>query len=415
MRWRALLWRTAGPPLGRVAPGPLRAVYDAMVASAVRALMRHHGVLAVYANGSLATGELRPGSSDADLVAVVADQAPERELALLRSLARPYRRRQAAFPLDLVTIPAGELERAAGFHVLRRGRIAALGPVYPHSSWRLLAGTELRGDFEPDPRLFYLTEEHVARALRGQEVLLRRDAERQGVDWPEANALLTARSRAQLAAAALAVIDRQRALLAVAPAPSPAGWSAPPPCAEAVAVARRIAPSCAVAATLHRPPFSARPELIVEGEPAALARWAAEAGRQAADAAGLALRITTPRLAQDAWRGGLRAASLSAGSVHIGGEPLAPRLSFPGPELLALNAEAHCHALLAQLRCTVLGKRRSAPDPALADRLAAWLRVVHGDPLTAEPSGATGDWALRALRAWRAQASSTPPARIRSG
>ncbi len=390
----------------------MRTAYAVMTASAVRALMRNPGVLAVYANGSLATGDLRPGTSDADLIAVVADHPPEQELAVLRELAGPYRRRQAVFPLDLVTIPRAELGRAAGFHVLRRGRIAELGPVYPHSTWRLLAGTELRSGFEPDPRLFYVTEEHVARALRGAEVPLRHDVERQGVDWPEAQALRSASTRADLAAAALAVIDRQRALVAVDPAPAPEAWSAPPPGADAIAAARRLAPAVGEAVTVHQPPFAPRAELLVEGEAAALARWAADEGWAAAQAAGLELRITTPRLAQDAWRGGLRAASLPSSAVHVGGEPLAPRLVFPGPELLELIAEAHCHALLTQLRFTVLGKRRSAPDPALADRLAAWRRVMAGGPLTAEPAPAGGDWALRALRAWT---TTTPPSRIRSG
>jgi hypothetical protein len=400
MRWRALLWRTAGPPLGRAAPRPMRAAYGAVTASAVRALMRNRDVLAVYANGSLATGELLPGTSDADLVAVVTDQDPEGEVALLRDLAGPYRRRQAVFPLDLVTIPSGEIGRAAGFHVLRRGRIAELGPVYPHATWRRLAGSELRDGFEPDPRLFYVTEEHVARALRGEEVLLRRDVERQRPDWPEAHELLAARTRAELAASALGVIERQRRLVAVQAAPAPQDWRAQAPRAEAVAAARRIAPAVADAVTVHHPPFAPRAELLAEGEPAALARWAAAEGWAATGAAGLSLRITTPLLAQDAWRGGLRGASLLNSAVHVGGEPLAPRLTFPGPELLRLAAEAHCHALLAQLRFTLLGKRRSSPDPTLADRLAAWRRVMAGGPLTDEPSTASGDWALRALRAW---------------
>jgi hypothetical protein len=372
-----------------------------LTASAVRALARHPQVLAVYANGSAATGDLRPGRSDVDLVAAVTDVSPERELALLRELAGPYRRRQAAFPLDLVTIPEGELGRAAGFQVLRRGRIDGLGPVYPLESWRLLSGSELRGAFRPDARLFYVTEEHVVRALCGEDVLLRGDVERQGVEWPEAEALRAAQTRAGTAAAALRVIDRQRALVAVAPAPAPEGWAASAPSAGAIAAARRLAPTAAVAVTVHHPPFAARPELLVEGDPEPLAAWAADGGLEAARSAGLALRITTPRLAQDAWRGGLRVASLLSCAVHVGGEPLAPRLVFPGPELLRLAAEAQCHALLAQVRFTVLGKRRSAPDPTLADRLAAWRRVMDGGPLTAQRSAAAGDWALRALRAWR--------------
>jgi len=49
-----------GPRLGRAAPRPMRTAYAVMTASAVRALMRNPCVLAVYANGSLATGDLRP-------------------------------------------------------------------------------------------------------------------------------------------------------------------------------------------------------------------------------------------------------------------------------------------------------------------------------------------------------------------
>jgi predicted nucleotidyltransferase len=78
MRWRAILWRTAGPRIGRAAPRPTLAAYRMLTASAVRALTRHPQVLAVYANGSAATGDLRPGRSDVDLVAAVTDVSPER-------------------------------------------------------------------------------------------------------------------------------------------------------------------------------------------------------------------------------------------------------------------------------------------------------------------------------------------------
>ena len=209
------------------------------------------------------------------------------------------------------------------------------------------------------------------------------------------------------------MIDRQRALVEVPSAPAPDGWSAPAPSAAAVAAARRLAPAAAVAVTVHHPPFAGAPELLVEGDPEALARWAAERGLAASRAAGLSLRITTPRLAQDAWRGGTRAASLLSSAVHIGGEPLAPRLGFPEPELLALTAEAQCHSLLAQLRFTILGKRRSAPDPTIADRIAAWRRVMDGEPLTSQGSSAAGDWALRGLGpgaslGWRQRDASLP-------
>ena len=375
MRWRALLWRTTGPRLGSAAPGPMRLFYEITTTSAVRALARDRHVHSVYATGSAAAGHLRPGRSDVDLVAVVADENPEGELAALHRLAGPYRRRQAVFPLDLVTIPAGEFARSAGFHVLRRGRIAEPGPVYALETWRRLSGPDLRGPFRPDPRLFYITEDHVCRALRGEEMSLRADVARQAVPWPEADALRAARTPEQLAAAALRVIDRQRALVEFPSAPAPDGWSALAPSAAAVAAARRLAPPAAVAVTVHHPPIAGAPELLVEGDPEALARWAAERGLAASRAAGLTLRITTPRLAQDAWRGGTRAASLLSSAVHIGGEPLGRGSSSLNPSCLPSrprpNAIRYWRSCASRSSASAAARR---PDDRRPDR-----RLAAGD------------------------------------
>ena len=67
--------------------------------SAVRALARDRHVHSVYATGSAAAGHLRPGRSDVDLVAVVADENPEGELEA--APARP------AVPAAPGSVPAG--------------------------------------------------------------------------------------------------------------------------------------------------------------------------------------------------------------------------------------------------------------------------------------------------------------------
>ncbi|MEZ5100662.1 MAG: nucleotidyltransferase domain-containing protein [Thermoleophilia bacterium] len=54
----------------------MRAYYDAVVGSLVRALLRRD-VLAVYARGSLVRGDLDLGRSDVDLVVVAEDEAPQ--------------------------------------------------------------------------------------------------------------------------------------------------------------------------------------------------------------------------------------------------------------------------------------------------------------------------------------------------
>src|SRR4051794_31625163 len=162
MKLREALWRTLAPPLGRVAPGPVRAYYAAVTRSLVRSLTRDPAVVAVYAHGSYALGDLRPGRSDVDLVAVVEDMSVEEEVALLRRLGTRYRRRQALLPLDLSVLSRSAFSRGAPWHAFLRMRIGEPRPVCAVEEWRLLAGREVRESrWELEPRLAYLTEAHL--------------------------------------------------------------------------------------------------------------------------------------------------------------------------------------------------------------------------------------------------------------
>jgi len=429
MRVRSFLWRTAGHRAGRLAPVPVLAYHEAVTRSLVRALAGDRDVIAIYAHGSYATGDLRPGRSDVDLVAVVADHDIDGELDLLARLRVPYRRHQAVLPVDLAVIPRSAFPDAALALARRRGRIGTPAPMTPLAHWRLLAGAELRGAAPTAARGdWYVTEAHVARAVRaaatGGDVRgalrdLIHDVEREQLDWPSARRLIAARDPAQLIAAALALIDAQRELVPVAASVRDVdGWVAP--AVPAIAGLERLAPPGS--ATLHRPPFSARPELIVEGEPEPVARWAVDAGARAAHAAGVDLRIATRRLAEEGWRGGFRAASIMLASVPIAGTPLAGRLRLPGDTVLRELGETQAHGLLADARATMLGRRSMRPDPLLPVRLAAWRVLAGGGPLIGEeralrsvvPALGEPDWARRALAAGR-YVSSTPPAAIRAG
>ena len=410
MRVRGFLWRTAGRAAGRAAPRPMHAYHDAVTRSLVRALLRDADVLAVYAQGSYAVGELRPGRSDVDLVAVVADRDVEGELAQLARLARPYRRHQAVLPIDLAVLGAGGFAVSAGRLAQRRGRMGSPGPMVPVSAWRLLGGDELRTGAEAIPAGdWYVTEAHVARAVgaaatggdvRGALRDLIHDVRREALDWPSARRLLAARDDAELIAAALEVTDAQRELIPLPARPREVeGWTAPPAPAEVPQIG---APGVV---TLHRPPFSSRPELIAEGEAAALARWAAGGGTVAARRAGMDLRLATPRLVEEGWRGGMRAASILLASVPVAGEPLAPRLRLPTDAVLHEQAATQAQGLLMVARATLLGHRGAAPDPLLPARMAAWRLLAAGGPLLGEepslraavPELDEPDWGRRAL------------------
>jgi predicted nucleotidyltransferase len=410
MRVRGFLWRTAAHAAGRTAPRPMRAYHDAVTRSLVRELLRDDDVLAVYAQGSYASGELRPGRSDVDLVAVVADRDVEGELAQLARLARPYRRHQAVLPIDLAVLGAGSFAQSAGRLAQRRGRIAAPRPMVPVSAWRLLGGEELRTGAEAAPAGdWYVTEAHVANAVRavatGGNVRaalgdLIHDVRRERLDWPSAQRLLSASNDAALIAAALELTDAQRDLVPVVARPRAVeGWTAPPAPGD---VPRLEAPGNV---TLHRPPFSSRAEVIVEGAPQELARWVVDRGAAQAARADVDLRIATTRIAQEGWRGGLRAASILLASIPLAGEPLAPRLSLPGDEALREQAATQAQGLLLAARAELLGHRRTKLDPLLPARLAAWQLLAAGGPLLGEerslraavPALREADWGRRAL------------------
>jgi hypothetical protein len=411
MRVRGFVWRTAGRAAGRAAPRPVRAYHDVVTRSLVRELLRDPDVLAVYAHGSYATGALRPGRSDVDLVAVVADRDVDGELAQLARLARPYRRHQAVLPIDLAVLGAGTFAVSAGRLAQRRGRMGTPGPMVAVSDWRLLGGDELRTGAEAAPAGdWYVTEAHVARAVgavaTGGDVRaalrdLIHDVRREGLDWPSAQRLLGARDDATLIAAALELTDAQRALVPLAARPRRVeGWTAPP--------APAAAPFFDVpgTVTLHRPPFSERAELIVEGAPEEVARWAVEGGARAAGRAGIDLRITTTRIAQEGWRGGLRAASILLASVPLAGEPLAPRMCLPDDAVMREQAATQAQGYLLAARAALLGHRRTRRDPLLPVRLGAWQLLAAGGPLLGEdrslraalPALAEPDWGRRVLR-----------------
>jgi predicted nucleotidyltransferase len=410
MRVRGFLWRTAGRAAGRAAPRPVRAYHEAVTRSLVRALLRDPDVVAVYAQGSYAAGELRPGRSDVDLVAVVADSDVEGELAQLARLRRPYRRHQAVLPIDLAVLGRSGFATAAGRLAQRRGRMRAPGPMVPVAAWRLLGGDDLRTGAETTPAGdWYVTESHVARAVRaaatGGDVRaalrhLIHDVRRERLRWPSAQRLLTAAGDAELIAAALELTDAQRDVVPVAAAQRAVpGWTAPP---APAAVPRLDVPG---PATLHHPPFAPRPELIVEGEPLVLARWAVDGGAAAAARAGVDLRIATPRLAQEGWRGGMRAASILLASIPVDGPPLAQRLCLPAGDVLREQAATQAQGFLLAARAALLGHRGTRRDPLLPARLAAWRVLADGGPLLGEerslraavPALAEPDWARSAL------------------
>jgi predicted nucleotidyltransferase len=417
MRVRTFLWRTVGGGAGRLLPGPVRAYHEVVARSLVRALLRDPDVVAVYAHGSYASGELRPGRSDIDLVAVVADHDVDGELALLARLAKPYRRHQAVLPLDLAVLPISTFSVAAARLALRRGRIGTPGPMVPVAHWLLLGGEDVRGDgVVASPSLWYLTEAHVARAVhaahsggdvRGALAPLLHDVRREALDWPSARRLLGATDAAGLIAAALSLTDAQRDLVAVASEHRTVqGWMAPPaPDIGCLGDIRFPGP-----ATLHHPPLGARPELVVEGEPEVLARWAIAGGAQAAARTGADLRLATPRLAEEGWRGGLRAASLLLASTTTGGPPLAARVRLPEAHVLREHAAAQADGLLADARATLLGRRGGGANGHLPELLAAWRVLAGGGPLlgeetalrTAVPELSEPDWGRRALAVSRA-------------
>src|SRR5687768_13384812 len=108
-------WRPVGAAVGRLAPGPMRAYYRAVVRSYVSTLRRTPEVKALYTYGSFAGDTFRPGRSDVDLVAVTEAAAPGREVALLLRLRKSFRRHQGLLPIDVFEMPAEEFEETAAW------------------------------------------------------------------------------------------------------------------------------------------------------------------------------------------------------------------------------------------------------------------------------------------------------------
>jgi predicted nucleotidyltransferase len=434
---RRLAWdvaaRTAG---GRVPAGAARRYYDGVTGSLVRALERLDGVLAVYAWGSYATGAYRPGRSDVDLVVVVADAAsPEAEVALLGAIRDRYVRRQAVLPIDLTAIALAELGRDAGAHELIRLRAADRRPGIAPAEWRLLGGGDVRPDDVPgpDPALRYVSDARVqaalaalaggrrgaARTAAGLLARLDEDAALDGPHRESAERLRAARGRlvrdgsaaSEALQAALALVDEHRRGHP-APAGSPpadaGAWGADAPSDAAAEAGRRIAegvPGALRSATVHQPAFGPRPVLLLEGADVdgagALLRWAIGGGAAAADRGGLRLEVVTTRIAEDAWRSrALRWVSLLAGSRHVAGEPLAPRIAVPadGPARIAHYAAV---TAVAQARWALLGRRGFTADATLPLRVAAARRLVAGEPPEIRPDAlAPASQDLAALRLW---------------
>ena len=405
MRVRGFLWRTVAHAAGRLAPAPMHAYHEAVTRSLVRALARDRDVIAVYGQGSYATGDLRPGRSDVDLVAVVADHDIDGELELLTRLRRAYRRRQAVLPIDLAVIPHAAFAESAALLARRRGRIATPGPMVALDRWRLLAGDELRGAPEPaHGHDWYVTEAHVARAVRalanGGDVRaalgdLIHDVERERVDWPSARRLVAARAPADLIEAALALTDAQRDLVPVAALRREVeGWSAPRPARRrAIRRARRSRSGDAAPSAVQR-----APRADCRGR-ARRARALGRAGgaRTVVDA-GADLRLATPRLAEEGWRGGFRAASILLRVGAAGGGAARRTASAPRGRRAARSGGDRGRRPARRRARGAPGPARRPPRPAATRAAGGVARPGAGRPAARRRARADG----RGARARRA-------------
>ena len=391
MKVRRAVWRIAGGPAGRAAPGFARRYYDAVTSSLVDALRREDGVVSVYAQGSFVTERFRPGYSDVDLVAVVDALPPAEELALLKRLRAVYQRRQAVLPIDLVTLGADEFPHGAGWLSFARLRPPAEGPA----SWRLLAGPELRAAecWEPDRSLRYVSEREVDSAI-------------QTGSFSEARA-------------ALEWVDQHRARHAYPterPQLDPSTWRIERPSHDERRIAERVAETVSArSATLIRMPFERESVLLLEAgrlEDADRLLEAALAART------LRVSVTTSRLAEDSWRRGFRWVAVASGD-HLAGEPLAPRLRAPDARGRRALLDHRAFAAVGAVRWTALGLRRGMRRPEHLLELALVGRLRRGEavvtiPEELAPGAAALDddaWTLSALELWRGARPeyATPP------
>src|SRR5438093_5623231 len=264
---RRVAWRLAGRVTDRGLPAAAaRAYYREVAGSLARALDRLAGVRAVYAWGSFATGDERPGHSDVDLVAVIEDLPPADEVRLLQAIRTRYARRQAVLPIDLTVLSAGEVARDAPLHKLIRLRVADERPGLALGEWRLLAGEELRpGDAGRSPaHLRYVSDGRLQAAIvalamgRGGEaraLLARLGEDGQALPGDPTHALH----------AALALVDEHRARHAVTAERRPldvSGWRVAAPAREAIHAARALARDLTPglrSLTVYQPPFVTHP------------------------------------------------------------------------------------------------------------------------------------------------------------
>src|SRR5439155_18529475 len=228
---RRVAWRLAGRVTDRGLPAAAaRAYYREVAASLARALDRLAGVRAVYAWGTFATGDERPGHSDVDLVAVIDDVPPADEVRLLQAIRARYARRQAVLPIDLTVLSAGELAPDAPLHELIRLRVADERPGLALGQWRLLAGEELRpgGAARPPAHLRYISDGRLQAAIAalamGREsearALLARLSEDGGGAGSRGDALRTALARLeQRRDTGAAAVDALHAALALVDEP----------------------------------------------------------------------------------------------------------------------------------------------------------------------------------------------------
>ena len=390
MKVRRAVWRIAGGPAGRAAPGLVRRYYDAVTSSLVNALRREDGVVSVYAQGSFVNERFRPGRSDVDLVAVVDALTPAEELALLKRLRAIYQRRQAVLPIDLVTLGVDEFPHGAGWLSFAR-----LQPTEGPASWRLLAGPELRAAecWEPDRALRYISEREVDSAL-------------QAGSFREARA-------------ALERVDEHRARHAYPterPRLDPSSWRVERPSRDERRIAERVAGTVSArSATLIRMPFERDSVLLLEAgrlEDADRLLDAALASRT------LRVSVTTSRLAEDSWRRGFRWIAIASGD-HLAGEPLAPRLRVPDARGRRALLAHRAFAAVGAVRWNALGLRRGARRPEHVLELALVGRLRRDEPVVTIPeelapgAAALDDdaWTLSALELWRSARPeyATPP------
>ena len=391
---RRVAWRLAGRVTDRGLPAAAaRAYYREVAASLARALDRLAGVRAVYAWGTFATGDERPGHSDVDLVAVIDDVPPADEVRLLQAIRARYARRQAVLPIDLTVLSAGELAPDAPLHELIRLRVADERPGLALAQWRLLAGEELRpgGAARPPAHLRYISDGRLQAAIAalamGREsearALLARFAENgQALPGDPAHALH----------AALALVDEHRARHAVPVERRPleaSGWRVAAPAPAALHAARALARDLKTpglrSLTVYQPPFAAHPSLLLEGADVDAARpalrWAADGGAARAARAGLRVEVLTSRLAEDAWRSrALRWVGLTAAAEHLEGDPLAPRIGLPAGGLERDVARYGAVTAVACARWAAVGRRGFTRDDTAPLRVAALRAIAAGAP-----------------------------------